>query len=249
MDPVTQEAVDALQWFHSIELGNGVVTKGRKSAEKLREQADIIFRHGISGKSVLDIGAWDGGFSFEAERRGAARVVAADYYSWNGSHWGSKNGFLLARQALNSRVEDYLLDIEHANPDGSEKFDTVLLLGVIYHLKSPFYAIEHAAKFARETLVVETVTGMNRVDEPVMRFFPHNAANNWWRPNIACVKEMVYAAGFEVTDVSATPGAPARPGLGRFVFHATRRDESPITRRPSSIRHAAPDRPGRAGDR
>ena len=56
----------------------------------------------LAGASVLDIGAWDGFFSFEAERRGAARVVAADYYRWHGGGWGSKAGFERANRA---RVE------------------------------------------------------------------------------------------------------------------------------------------------
>ena len=54
----------------------------------------------LAGESVLDIGAWDGFFSFEAERRGASRVVAADYYSWHGTGWGTgtgKAGFELAQ--------------------------------------------------------------------------------------------------------------------------------------------------------
>ena len=37
----------------------------------------------LSGQSVLDIGAWDGFFSFESERRGANRVLAVDSFCWN----------------------------------------------------------------------------------------------------------------------------------------------------------------------
>src|SRR5712691_11038678 len=76
--PPTQAEADALGWYHTIDLGNGVVTKG---------QSDTIPLQGekfpdVKGKSVLDIGAWDGYYSFEAERRGAARVVALDHYVW-----------------------------------------------------------------------------------------------------------------------------------------------------------------------
>ena len=76
---------------------NGVVTKG------VDNTAFRLARHrlpgSLAGQSVLDIGAWDGFFSFEAERRGASRVVAADHYSWHGRGWGSKAGFELARTA------------------------------------------------------------------------------------------------------------------------------------------------------
>lgn len=37
----------------------------------------------LTGKSLIDIGAWNGGHSVEAKRRGAGRVVAADCDNWN----------------------------------------------------------------------------------------------------------------------------------------------------------------------
>src|SRR5215210_5843210 len=71
-----RNVVDAVPyWWHSIELGAGVVTPGTRSLESLREQADALFPE-VKGKTFLDIGAWDGFFCFEAERRGARRVVA-----------------------------------------------------------------------------------------------------------------------------------------------------------------------------
>ncbi|MFP5318296.1 MAG: class I SAM-dependent methyltransferase [Acidimicrobiia bacterium] len=70
-------------WWHSIDLGEGVVTPGRKSAELLAAEWDALDLPDLRGKAVLDVGAWDGYFSFEAERRGAARVVALDHYVWS----------------------------------------------------------------------------------------------------------------------------------------------------------------------
>ncbi len=71
-------------WFHSIDLGNGLVTPGAGKIDKLTQMANVYFALGLHGLSVLDVGAWDGFFSFEAERRGAARVLAADKYCWGG---------------------------------------------------------------------------------------------------------------------------------------------------------------------
>ena len=65
-------------WFHQIDLGHGVVTPGRRGWE-----FDALELPPLEGKTVLDIGAWDGYFSFEAERRGASRVVALDHYVWS----------------------------------------------------------------------------------------------------------------------------------------------------------------------
>jgi tRNA (mo5U34)-methyltransferase len=77
--------LDELQgrWWHSIDLGDGVRTSGRKSAELLQSELAAIDLPDLEGRSVLDIGAWDGFYSFEAERRGARRVVALDYFTWS----------------------------------------------------------------------------------------------------------------------------------------------------------------------
>ena len=65
-----------------MDLGQGVITKGvDNTPERLSR---LQWPATLAGQSVLDVGAWDGFFSFEAERRGAARVVATDYYSWHG---------------------------------------------------------------------------------------------------------------------------------------------------------------------
>src|SRR5829696_7857395 len=99
-----QARAAAIRWYHTIDLGNGITTNGiDDSPQRL---ARVQLPPSLAGLSVLDIGAWDGFFSFECERRGASRVVAADYYSWHGSGWGTKAGFALARQALGSKVED-----------------------------------------------------------------------------------------------------------------------------------------------
>src|SRR6185436_11277205 len=85
--PTAQErALEALRscpdWYHSIELAPGVVTPGRKPAEEWQQQLQALRLPDLHGKTVLDIGAYDGFFSFAAERLGAARVTALDHYVW-----------------------------------------------------------------------------------------------------------------------------------------------------------------------
>ncbi|HEY8641609.1 MAG TPA: TIGR04290 family methyltransferase, partial [Candidatus Dormibacteraeota bacterium] len=88
--------VAAHRWFHTIDLGDGVVTPGDDdSPAKLRT---LGLPDRLDGLSVLDVGAWDGFFSFEAERRGAARVLATDDFCWSGPGWGSKAGFDLVHR-------------------------------------------------------------------------------------------------------------------------------------------------------
>src|SRR5689334_19854227 len=64
-------------WWHAIDLGEGVVTPGTRAWTM-----ETLGVTDLTGKTVLDIGAWDGYFSFEAERLGASRVVALDHYVW-----------------------------------------------------------------------------------------------------------------------------------------------------------------------
>jgi tRNA (mo5U34)-methyltransferase len=66
--------VDSIAWYHSIDLGHGIVTPGMYSPGRIFERFGIPDR--LDGLSALDIGAYDGFFSFEAERRGASRVLA-----------------------------------------------------------------------------------------------------------------------------------------------------------------------------
>ena len=70
-------------WWHSIDLGEGVVTDGQRTAEELDRQWLQLGLPDLAGASVLDVGAWDGYFSFRAEKAGAARVVALDHYAWS----------------------------------------------------------------------------------------------------------------------------------------------------------------------
>jgi tRNA (mo5U34)-methyltransferase len=77
-----QAALAIPHWFHSIDLGQGVVTPGDKTVEQLERELRALCLPDLRGQSVLDIGAWDGFFSWAVERLGAARVVALDHFVW-----------------------------------------------------------------------------------------------------------------------------------------------------------------------
>jgi len=201
--------VAALRWYHSIDLGQGVVTPGTDNSPYRLARLDLPAS--LAGKTVLDVGAWDGFFSFECERRGAARVVAADFYSWHDTGWGTKAGFQLARQALGSRVEDVDIDVMDLSPERIGTFDVVLFLGVLYHLRHPLLALERIASVARDLLILETVVDMVGVSRPAMAFYPgrelNNDPTNWWAPNIPAVHGMLNSVGFDrVRTVTDPPG-------------------------------------------
>lgn len=215
---------DALRWYHTIDLGGGIVTRGVDDTPI--RLAQIRLPADLSGKSVLDIGAWDGFFSFEAERRGARRVVATDYYAWRGTGWGTgqgKAGFELARTALGSRVEDVEIDVLDLTPERlGGTFDVVFFLGVLYHLPDPLLALQRVASVTSGVLLLETVVDMVGIGRPAAAFYPgrelNNDPTNWWGPNHAAVAGLLETAGFARVDVITPPrSAPYR--AARAVYH------------------------------
>jgi tRNA (mo5U34)-methyltransferase len=201
-----KQAVAKIKWHHRIDLGNGIVTPGYDdSPRKLKR---LGFPESFAGKTVLDVGAWDGFFSFEAERRGAKRVLATDSFSWSGSGWGTKAGFDLARQALNSRVEDQQIDVLELSPAKiGGTYDVVLFLGVLYHMRHPMLALERVAGVTGEQLILETVVDCLHTSRPMIAFYPDaelsNDASNWCGPNPAAVEGMLKTAGFQTVNVVA----------------------------------------------
>jgi tRNA (mo5U34)-methyltransferase len=215
--------VAAIRWYHTIDLGGGVVTRGVDDTPV--RLARLNLPASLAGRTVLDVGAWDGFFSFEAERRGATRVLATDHYSWTGGGWGTKAGFELAREALGSRVEDRTIDVMDLSPDTVGTFDVVLFLGVLYHLRHPLLALERLASVTRGLLVVETVVDLLGLGRPAMAFYPGKELNddptNWWAPNIPAMHGMLAAAGFtKVTTITHEPGLAHR--AARAVYHSVR---------------------------
>ena len=214
-----QARVEALgPWFHNLNL-HGVSTApdhflGDYPAVKWNRFSGAIPAD-LSGKSVLDIGCNAGFYSMEMKRRGAARVLGVD----------SDRDYL--RQArFAAHVND--MDIEFRNLSvyevGSlgEKFDVVLFMGVLYHLRHPLLALDLIREHAvRELLVFQSMqrgsgeTGQfaddydfwakdafNLPEFPKLHFIEHRYAGdptNWWVPNRACSEAMLRSAGFKIT--------------------------------------------------
>ncbi len=205
-------------WFHNLTL-SGVETapdhflgdyprfKFQRFAPELPED--------LTGKSVLDIGCNAGFYAFEMKRRGAERVVAVD-----------SDERYLAQAKLAAEVLDY--DVEFKNmsvydvPSLKEKFDFVVFMGVLYHLRHPLLALdllrEHVVRDqmlfqsmqrgSREVLPLQpdypfSETGIfDHPGYPKMHFIEHSYSadpTNWWVPNRACMEAMLRSAGFVIT--------------------------------------------------
>jgi tRNA (mo5U34)-methyltransferase len=238
-------------WWHSIDLGAGVVTPGHKPLSVLQDELDYVKLPDLRGKTVLDIGAWDGYFSFAAERQGASRVVALDYWTWATNPaaivdrasstatpaWDTvglpgKGGFELAREALGSGVESVFKDLHVLDPSELGQFDVVLLLGVLYHTRYPVEMLEKVAALTRETMVIETesftIPGFEGAS--LGQFFETDELagddSNWWSLTQPAIAGMCRASGFsEVSFLEPYHRfAPEANGLVRHraIGHATK---------------------------
>ena len=206
-------------WFHNLDL-RGVRTApehflGDYPNVKWQRFRDAIPAD-LAGRSVLDIGCNGGFYAMEMKRRGAARVLAVDF-----------DADYLAQARFAAEVEG--LDIEFRQLSVydvgalGERFDVVLFVGVLYHLRHPLLALdlihEHVA---RDLLVFQTLQrGSDAVlpldadypfwttdifDDPgypKLHFIERSYSGdptNWWAPNRAASEAMLRSAGFAVLD-------------------------------------------------
>ncbi len=217
-----------MAWFHTIDLGDGVVTQGVDDSPRSLRRAHLP--SDLTGKTVLDVGAWDGFYSFEAERRGAASVLATDHFAWQAAGGGratGKAGFELAREALGSKVEDVEVDVLDLSRARAGTFDVVLFLGVLYHLRHPLLALERVASVAGELLVLETAVDLSLTRRPAMAFYPGlelaGDHTNWWGPNEAAVVAMLRDVGFAEVEVVARESAGWRASQALRALAVRRR--------------------------
>ncbi|MBN1489214.1 MAG: DUF1698 domain-containing protein [Phycisphaerae bacterium] len=198
-----RKRVAEIRWYHTMDLGDGIITPGFNKTPPF--MARIGLPADLTGKSVLDVGAWDGAYSFEAERRGAARVLATDHFSWSGPGWGTKAGFEFARERLGSQVEDRDIDIPDLCVETVGTFDVVLFLGVLYHLQDPLDALRRLAAMTRERLILETVIDLWMLRRPTIAIYPgtelSNDPTNWCGPNPAAVVAMLRCVGFRRVEI------------------------------------------------
>jgi tRNA (mo5U34)-methyltransferase len=231
-------------WWHSIPLDGGAVTPGLNTLDDLRTKHASLALPDLRGKTVLDIGAWDGFFSFEAERAGAKRVVALDHYVWSldlegqQRYWREcaargetpapydttefwrpdelpgKAGFDAAHRALKSRVETVVADFMDGDVSRFGSFDIVLYLGVLYHMEDPFGALKRVAAVTNELAVIETET-------IAVRSAPDEAL-------------ALFFPGAELNNDVSNWWAPSEPALHGMCRAAGFRDATTIHRGPGS---------------
>ncbi len=227
-----------LGFYHSIELPDGRIIPGFQSLETQRWRiAQFPIPEDLRGKRVLDIGAWDGWFSFEMERRGA-KVVAVDATS--------QTRFLEAKAMLDSKVEHVVADICHLTPRDIGYFDIVLFFGVLYHLKHPMMALENVCELATDLACIESYVTDDQPSGtiPAMEFYEGaqlaGQFDNWVGPNISCLMAMCRAAGFARVDFRSVANFRAHVSCHRKWAEASRTGLAPELIAVEVLNHGVP---------
>lgn len=230
-------------WYHKIELPGGVVTPGWAplSAPAYRVPADL------TGKRVLDVGAWDGYWTFEALKRGAKQAVAIDDFS---DYLGSLQSadrhawetFDCCREAFgwgDDRCPRYDMNVYDVSEERLGRFDVVFFFGTIYHLRHPLLALDKLSAICDGEIYVESAIlddfspyrgGMGKgypSGQMVMEFYPDkqygNNATNWWAPTLHCLAHMVRAAGFDPVQAWKLTDTPNQLPACRGFAHGVKK--------------------------
>jgi tRNA (mo5U34)-methyltransferase len=206
-------------WYHKIELPGGIETPGWAPINR-----DVYsLPEDLTGKRVLDIGAWDGYWTWEALKRGADYVFAIDDFSDPGdavnddvprARW---ENFDICKDAFgygDDRVQRAEMSLYDLSPSRHGMFDVIMCFGVMYHLRYPLKALDELFSMCKPNalLLIESATLDNyspyrggvgngyRGDQMVMEFYPGvqyaGVSTNWWVPTLRCLSSMVWAAGF-----------------------------------------------------
>jgi tRNA (mo5U34)-methyltransferase len=215
-----RDAAQALgPWFHNIDLG-GVMTApdhflGDYPAVKWRRFAHAIPAD-LRGRTVLDIGCNGGFYSIQMKSRGAARVLGIDV----DPDYLRQARF--AAGAIGADIEFAEMSVYDVAALG-QRFDIVLFLGVLYHLRHPLLALDLIRQHVVDDLFVcqslqrggssEQSVGQDypfteteifeSLNFPRLSFIEHAYAGdhtNWWIPNRACTAAMLRSAGFRIED-------------------------------------------------
>jgi tRNA (mo5U34)-methyltransferase len=198
-------------WHQRFQLAPGVYTPGVNDIEWVLMAAQLP--DDLTGKSVLDVGTANGAAAFIAERRGADKVVAVDIYS------GERFGLFALREFLDSQVEFVRASIYELPTVLQERFDVVLFLGVLYHLRHPLLALDSLRSLTREVVLLETAVADHELGplraSPFVRFYEGDELggdpSNWFAPSVAALRSWCRSSGLEPKLLGAWPeAAPER---------------------------------------
>ncbi len=200
------------RWYHSIPLGDGSFTPGKRSYEHLSEKLNMMrLPIDLTGCSLLDIGCNEGFYAIEAWRRGASPVLGLD----NQQRKDVAAKFALIKTVLGHGADFREWDVEDTGAETPGSFDIVLFLSVFHHLKYPFYALDRVASLTGRMAIMELVVADTMtVDETpqLLRGFGHKGKLRLI-PNRPFLMEMLRWSGFHDLEVLGTHSRRRYEGL------------------------------------
>ena len=203
-------------WYHRIDLPYGLRTSGTRPAGIWHRDFYRIPER-LDGMRVLDVGAWDGYWTFEALRRGAKQVLAIDDFSdllgtiddGDRATWENFDTIKKIFAYSDDQCQRHELCLYDLKESHFGRFDVVFCFGVLYHLRHPLLGLDVLSAVCDQAIYVESIvcdnfSPYNSVGYPgtqmVMEFYPNkeysNNASNWWAPTLPCLANMVKSAGF-----------------------------------------------------
>jgi len=219
--------LENIRWFHSIDLGGGVVTRGIKSAEQLTAEFDVLglTAENLRGRRLLDIGCNDGYMSLQCARLGADVTAIDGVY---------RESLKYVRQHAETKFRFYCIDLLSPSFFELGRFDVILHLGVLYHTIYPFEHFKRLASASADgaTVMMETeFYNLPGCEDGATVFYDYgqNLSADWTSPvypSIKWISETFALVGFEeVTLLSDHTGGgqlPGQPGgrRGRATLRA-----------------------------
>ncbi len=222
-DRVSRQIAELAPWFHDLHLPTGHQTApdhplGDFPSFKWQQIAPHIPEE-LHGARALDIGCNAGFYAFELGARGAdVLALDIDEHYLNQARWAA--GHLDPGSRIEFR-RGSVYDLAELD----ERFDLVLFLGVLYHLRHPLLALDLVSEHVGDRLVLQTLTmpGQPPIEAPKNVPIDNRLAltgpgwpraafiegelagdpTNWWAPDDACIQAMIRSAGLRVV---ATPG-------------------------------------------
>ena len=162
--------------------------------------------HLIGSRRVLDIGAADGELAFFLEAQGAD-VDVVDFAPTN---YNGLRGIRALRDALESRIGIYEVDLDaqFALPD--HDYSLAIFLGILYHLKNPFFALEALAQRSDWCLLSTRVARQSPDGHSTMRDYPvaylvgedelNHDATNFWIFSETGLRRLLHRSGWETVE-------------------------------------------------
>ena len=191
--------VNSCWWWHHIDLGDGIITPGHQGegSNATRQHLDWIQLPDLTNKTVLDIGCSDGFYSFECEKRGAL-VTALDDPKLN----QRMDNFRLVKTLLNSNATLFEGNLFEICPKSLGKFDIVLALGLLYHLKSFYIGLEIIKQLAKELVIIQSIIAPENSMIINVALPQYPLDHFTWYPSESLLLEVLKHLGFTVTLVN-----------------------------------------------